>query len=1090
MSTKLQPHLLLQQQIKGRFLPTSLNHRAETALTFSAMDQQNRRPVILKYYQQNEHRGIQDQIQRGVMLHAQLRSDYIVPLIDFGVHGQYGGVWGVLSREEAPNLTRFVKARDRLDSHEACELLIGLCEALAPLHAEGKIHGNLKPNNIFVKERAGLGLQVLISDILGANLCGVHKINGQRITYNDPSFFTYEQASGKEVTLQTDLGGLGLIAYFMLNGNLPFQGRTTDKILTSVIISSGRIKVKAEELKGNSEQKTQLASLINQCLAKQSSNRPKNLNEFKISLQEIQKLGQESSIQSSPSVSSLGQINSGFSMPNLTPNHSLMNPLGFGQTLGFDAITEQSMSQFQAQQSSALTATGPLSNNSSTSQASSANPRPLSAQITGSHKAIITAPPEGFEAEAFDSLDSFSADQVEHTLMASPHSFNDESETIMGGLSFDQIKDLQEMDIIDESHVKGTSVSASENDLLSEGMLGEDTRPISSEELAQLGLRTSEPETLNTGSEDWGDLSDWNGFTPESDTAIKQTKKLEQNQPYQVQDIDQGIDEIRVDEFELDMLLEQAASALESETAEYDIKGLSSAVDSSFATPDTLSSSDMHQLDWDQHSTLFNQALVIPQVQDQDEEYLELQVSQSQAQSAMGQGSKNDHFASMQKDTDLESTAKLILPDSLKEIIDSKSLSDRFEEDSHGLKPKDLEEVTDSIQVVSEVAIEGKLNIPELFSSPVHSVTHERITDEFELTERINIPSSIDDLDLDDFVVKSAKTSGLFSIPEPIGGEHSQQDVAIQKARTDAVGGEHKSIVQELDTQLEFQRPEEIFPDIPEWRSLVNLKDQPLALSNALLSIPLPLSGQLLPFSQFQLEIEGKEHEEGFFIAGRPTNTHIPVVLEPEVLEEQSESNLVWEPVEQNQDALSDALISAQHDPSTNSKTWLNLLLLVLILFMAAFGLMHNAGMSVQELTELVVGGTTPVTTQSSRAIRLKPIVNSTPKRNNSSRALGSSLQPLDPMNQAQQTDLQPKLRVESQAANNSENETDKEFKKKTSKRSKATSKHSRNGQSKELNRKKSLKKNGNRTSKKTGKKNKKKRRRKKRSTIKDPFAN
>ena len=150
MSTKLQPHLLLQQQIKGRFLPTSLNHRSEVALTFSAMDQQNRRPVILKYYQQNEHREIQDQIQRGVMSHAQLRSDYIVPLIDFGVHGQHGGVWCVLGREESPNLTRFVKMKDGLDCHTTCDLLIGLCEALAPLHTEGKIHGNLKPNNIFI----------------------------------------------------------------------------------------------------------------------------------------------------------------------------------------------------------------------------------------------------------------------------------------------------------------------------------------------------------------------------------------------------------------------------------------------------------------------------------------------------------------------------------------------------------------------------------------------------------------------------------------------------------------------------------------------------------------------------------------------------------------------------------------------------------------------------------------------------------------------------------------------------------------------------------------------------------------------------
>ena len=403
MSTKLQPHLLLQQQIKGRFLPTSLNHRSEVALTFSAMDQQTRRPVILKYYQKSEHREIQDQIQRGVMSHAQLRSDYIVPLIDFGVHGQHGGGWCVLSREESSNLTRFVKMKDSLDCNTTCELLIGLCEALAPLHTEGKIHGNLKPNNIFVKDRQGSGLQVLISDILGANICGVHKVNGQRVTYNDPSFFTYEQASGKEINQQTDLGALGLIAYFMLNGELPFQGRTNDKILTSVIISSGRIKVKEDNIKGSLAQKSKFANLINQCLAKQSSARPKNLENFKDSLQEIRRLEQPNNDTLSSSLSALSQIeNTSFSLPNLTPNHSLMNPLGFGQTLSFDAISDQSLNQAQAQSTLSPSSSSLPSTSSSPVSSSS-----LKASLTGSHKAIITAPPEGFEAESFDSLESF-----------------------------------------------------------------------------------------------------------------------------------------------------------------------------------------------------------------------------------------------------------------------------------------------------------------------------------------------------------------------------------------------------------------------------------------------------------------------------------------------------------------------------------------------------------------------------------------------------------------------------------------------------------------------------------------------------------
>ena len=43
---------------------------------------------------------------------------------------------------------------------------------------------------------------------------------------------------------------MGLLAYFMLTNSLPFEGRTIDKILTSVIISSGRVKVNPSAIAG------------------------------------------------------------------------------------------------------------------------------------------------------------------------------------------------------------------------------------------------------------------------------------------------------------------------------------------------------------------------------------------------------------------------------------------------------------------------------------------------------------------------------------------------------------------------------------------------------------------------------------------------------------------------------------------------------------------------------------------------------------------------------------------------------------------------------------------------------------------------
>ena len=139
---------------------------------------------------------------------------------------------------------------------------------------------------------------------------------------------------------------MGLLAYFMLTNSLPFEGRTTDKILTSVIISSGRVKVNPSAISGAAPQAEQLAQIVNECLAKQASGRPKNLSSLKNALLAARAVGGGHVAQSSQGLESLSSLSlpstpslgtSGLGGPNLTPNHSLMNSLGFGQTLGFDA---------------------------------------------------------------------------------------------------------------------------------------------------------------------------------------------------------------------------------------------------------------------------------------------------------------------------------------------------------------------------------------------------------------------------------------------------------------------------------------------------------------------------------------------------------------------------------------------------------------------------------------------------------------------------------------------------------------------------------------------------------------------------------
>lgn len=958
MSNKLQPNLLLQQQIKGRYLPTSLNHRGETALTFSAVDQQNQRPIILKYYQRHDAVDIQDKIQRGVMLHAQLRSDYIIPMIDFGVHGQYQGVWCVLSREEAPNLTRFVKSRGGLDSQTTCELLINLCDALQSLHEEGKVHGNLKPSNVFVKSRSNQSYQTLISDILGAGLCGVHKHPSGRVTYNDPSFFTYEQASGKEINSQTDIAGLGLLAYFMLKNALPFEGRTTDKILTAVIIGSGRVQVRADEFSGQAAQRERLAQIVNECLAKQPSSRPKNLASLKSALLEIQSLGQApkpatamSNSSGLEAINSLGNLQAPLlGTASLTPNHSLMNPLGFGQTLGFDAITDQALDQFNTTHQ-----VGEVNTPSQTSYTHQPTSRP-----TGAQRTIITAPPEGFSPEDPDTLNGKELEfpSEDQTIFSSPSISSSSPQTMMGGLSNEDLQRLQGLEILTEptpnvSHRQSAPESTylggvggpGNHTLLGANSL-EDTRPISPSELQNLGLKVSAQKSDQL--EDWGDLSEWTGLNdelPMLDVAASPETLTERHFAHvnvDGPDIDDlNVDDLGVDELELDLLLEQAASALETEQA--------------------------HPAEEDTQRSI--------------------------------------------TDNSLDDTVRIDLAQAIKEMNvhqEQRSLSDRFEDSvSHQETFQFDEEQTQKIVIpshngpVSSLQKEQVMAVPELFSTPAVNIAPERATIDKPIDELFT-SEALSDMGHDDFSVMNPKLSGTFAIPKE---DRNALEVTKAKPAPHNMGRE-KLADRELDTQLEFQRPEELFPNIPEWQSLIELQAEPMKLSRALLSIPLPLSGQLLPFSQFQLEIEGREHEEGFFVKLDLPTPHIPVILDNDDEVASNEFSGMWAP-EQSvsrdpKGSESSARLNTSNSPLTKGEkrglsTVANLSLLVIALLLTGTGLILGSGMSVEEAFSLISGESYTVPKQPKIILSPQPRISESALDRRSpaqSKALSSDLSP------------------------------------------------------------------------------------------------
>ena len=108
---------------------------------------------------------------------------------------------------------------------EGLAILVQLCDALHGAHERGVVHRDLKPDNVFVLRRRGAPFVKLLD-------FGIAKLRdtptgGQTaagMIVGTPEYMSPEQCDNRAVDARTDVYALGVMAYQMLAGVLPFSG--------------------------------------------------------------------------------------------------------------------------------------------------------------------------------------------------------------------------------------------------------------------------------------------------------------------------------------------------------------------------------------------------------------------------------------------------------------------------------------------------------------------------------------------------------------------------------------------------------------------------------------------------------------------------------------------------------------------------------------------------------------------------------------------------------------------------------------------------------------------------------------------------
>jgi eukaryotic-like serine/threonine-protein kinase len=151
----------------------------------------------------------------------------IVDITDIG-EAEDGRSFLVMEYLEGSDLGQVLRETGRMEPSRAVHIVEQVLRGLAAAHAEGIIHRDMKPANVFLTERGGVSDFVKIMDF------GISKVvaaRGERVRLTDtgvamgtPIYMAPEQAEARQdLDHRVDIYAVGVMLYEMLAGTPPFN---------------------------------------------------------------------------------------------------------------------------------------------------------------------------------------------------------------------------------------------------------------------------------------------------------------------------------------------------------------------------------------------------------------------------------------------------------------------------------------------------------------------------------------------------------------------------------------------------------------------------------------------------------------------------------------------------------------------------------------------------------------------------------------------------------------------------------------------------------------------------------------------------
>jgi len=171
--------------------------------------------------------------QQEAISASRIKHPNVLDVFDFGQLDN-GCFFLAMEYLEGNDLADEITRRRVLDAATGIRISMQICRALAAAHANGVVHRDMKPENVFLQRTADGEEIVKIVDFGIAQLRSKddavvetkRRLTRTGMIFGTPEYMAPEQASGKHADLRADIYAVGIIMYEMFTGAVPFTGET------------------------------------------------------------------------------------------------------------------------------------------------------------------------------------------------------------------------------------------------------------------------------------------------------------------------------------------------------------------------------------------------------------------------------------------------------------------------------------------------------------------------------------------------------------------------------------------------------------------------------------------------------------------------------------------------------------------------------------------------------------------------------------------------------------------------------------------------------------------------------------------------